>query len=353
MDQSWDETLAEFIPQFMLEHDFDSYLKVVNKIVTRLNDGHAAILPSLLQYDIFNHNQIVLLDSTTIIRTPYKGSLLEKGDIIMSLDEKSIWSVRDSISALISSSNKFFKDNAVNSWIFYFIMKGGKYTVKRNEQVITIIEYGKPYTRISDLTSYQTISPGIGYVNLELLKSLDIPIIINSMKDFKGIIFDLRNYPRHFQAWDILSHISTTQQYCYALATKVDLLHCGAFYKYECNTKCPDELWKEREIINGKIIVLINSSTFSWAETLTMMFRIHGATLIGTQTAGTNGNAAILNLPGGIITAYSGLGFYFPDGTQTQRIGIIPDIEVYPTMEDIMAGKDEILEAAITYLNSN
>jgi len=36
-----------------------------------------------------------------------------------------------------------------------------------------------------------------------------------------------------------------------------------------------------------------------------------------------------------------------------QRTGVIPDIEVYPTMDDIMAGKDEVLEAAIRYLNSN
>jgi len=36
-----------------------------------------------------------------------------------------------------------------------------------------------------------------------------------------------------------------------------------------------------------------------------------------------------------------------------QRTGIIPDIEVYPTVDDIMAEKDEVLEAAIKYLNSN
>ena len=36
-----------------------------------------------------------------------------------------------------------------------------------------------------------------------------------------------------------------------------------------------------------------------------------------------------------------------------QRTGIIPDIEVYPTMDDIMAGRDEVLEAAIKFLNAD
>jgi len=91
----------------------------------------------------------------------------------------------------------------------------------------------------------------------------------------------------------------------------------------------------------------------SKAEVWAMMYRMYGATLIGTPTAGANGRAINFPLPGQITVQYSGLGFYYPDGTQTQRTGIIPDIEVYPTMEDIMAGRDEVLEAAITFLNSN
>jgi len=159
--------------------------------------------------------------------------------------------------------------------------------------------------------------------------------------------------PIFFNYWELISHLSSTQEFYYALATEVDFYHCGSFYKYECRTKCPDELWQKRKHYNGKIVVLINESAISYAETLSMMFRIHGATLIGTPTAGSNGNVTKFNLPGEIQAWYSGLGFYYPDGTQMQRTGIIPDIEVYPTMDDIMAGRDEALEAAITFLNSN
>lgn len=56
-------------------------------------------------------------------------------------------------------------------------------------------------------------------------------------------------------------------------------------------------------------------------------------------------------LPGGLITMISGIGVYYPDGTETQRVGIVPDIEVKPTIEGIKNGKDELLEKAIEIIN--
>ena len=43
----------------------------------------------------------------------------------------------------------------------------------------------------------------------------------------------------------------------------------------------------------------------------------------------------------------SGLGVFYPDKRPTQRVGIIPDIEVKPTIAGIQAGRDELLERAL------
>jgi len=43
----------------------------------------------------------------------------------------------------------------------------------------------------------------------------------------------------------------------------------------------------------------------------------------------------------------SGIGVFYPDKKPTQRVGIIPDIEVRPTIAGIRAGRDEVLEAAL------
>ena len=47
---------------------------------------------------------------------------------------------------------------------------------------------------------------------------------------------------------------------------------------------------------------------------------------------------------------YTAYGIYTPEGRQTQRIGIPPDIEVKRTIQGIKEGKDEMLEAAVAYI---
>ena len=43
----------------------------------------------------------------------------------------------------------------------------------------------------------------------------------------------------------------------------------------------------------------------------------------------------------------SGIGVFYPDKKPTQRVGIVPDVEVQPTIAGIRAGRDEVLEEAL------
>jgi hypothetical protein len=43
----------------------------------------------------------------------------------------------------------------------------------------------------------------------------------------------------------------------------------------------------------------------------------------------------------------SGIGVFYPDKKPTQRIGIVPNVEIRPTIEGIRAGRDEALEEAL------
>ena len=69
--------------------------------------------------------------------------------------------------------------------------------------------------------------------------------------------------------------------------------------------------------------------------------------VIGSPSTGADKNVVKIQLPGGIITYISGIGIYYPDGTKTQGIGIIPDVYIRPTREGVKEGRDELLEKAI------
>jgi len=86
----------------------------------------------------------------------------------------------------------------------------------------------------------------------------------------------------------------------------------------------------------------------SSAEYHSMAFRsAPNAVVIGSTTAGADGNVSSVPLPGGLNTMISGIGVFYPDKRPTQRVGIVPDREVKPTIAGIRAGRDEVLEAGI------
>ena len=90
----------------------------------------------------------------------------------------------------------------------------------------------------------------------------------------------------------------------------------------------------------------------SQAEYTTMVLQANPRTMvIGSQTNGADGNVSFFQLPGEVNTAFSGMAVYYPDGTQTQRIGVCIDEIVEPTVEGIKAGRDEVLERAIEIIN--
>ena len=82
-----------------------------------------------------------------------------------------------------------------------------------------------------------------------------------------------------------------------------------------------------------------------------LYFEAAGGTIfIGSPTAGANGDVTNFTLPGGLSVRFTGQEVCHADGRQLQRIGLVPQIEVRPTIEGIRENKDEVLERAIKFL---
>ncbi len=97
--------------------------------------------------------------------------------------------------------------------------------------------------------------------------------------------------------------------------------------------------------------MLIDERTISQAEHTGLFFAAaNGTKFIGSPTQGANGDVTNLSLPGGIYVYFSGEGVWHADGRQLQRVGLRPDVELHPTLVGIRAGKDEVLEKALQYL---
>ena len=104
-------------------------------------------------------------------------------------------------------------------------------------------------------------------------------------------------------------------------------------------------------VYDRPVVLLMDEQTFSHPEWVVMSFRVApNVTVMGPYSMGSNGNVAYLPLPGKIIMGFTSLGVYTPEGGQTHRIGLAPDIRVDRTILGIAEGRDELIEAAIRYI---
>jgi C-terminal processing protease CtpA/Prc len=148
------------------------------------------------------------------------------------------------------------------------------------------------------------------------------------------------------------SYLSEQKNIRFSPLAMWDLKHPGAYFLIkDFHEALPHNMKYTR--FTGKTVFLINECTQSSMESVALAARINfHATLIGRPTSGALGRVVWIPVSYRNNAMFSGAALLSLDGTELQRKGIAPDIEVYPTMESIKEGKDEILEAAIEYLNN-
>jgi len=64
----------------------------------------------------------------------------------------------------------------------------------------------------------------------------------------------------------------------------------------------------------------------------------HRALLIGQATSGSTGQPYVTDLGNGMLLLVGAKGAMFPDGTPFEGVGIKPDMEVAPTIQDLATG---------------
>jgi len=170
-----------------------------------------------------------------------------------------------------------------------------------------------------------------------------------------AIVFDMRGYPNGTTEF-ITGHLlgAGTPRNSEELIPIV----APSLYGVPWNPSGPDlsriqNLGPEgkRTPYKGKTVLLIDERAISQSEHLGMTLRTaNGTVFIGSPTTGANGGVTGFSVPGGIEVRITGAEIKWPDGRQLQRVGLLPDIEAHPTVAGIRAGRDEILERAIAYI---
>lgn len=360
IEEDWKGVLQEFIPTFLNAENETEYTLASLEIIARIHDTHAGIWGNnkvLEKYygEKYPPVKVIFAENQLIVNDFYNDSLskesgLQKGDAITGINGESVENIIKNRLKYTPASN--YPTQLRN--IAYNILKSNsgkiELTISRNGN--TEAKTIKTYTskelnyKKQEKEFFKMLDNNVAYVYMGSVDSKKLDEVFGQIKNTKGLVIDFRNYPSDFvtvKMGKLLKQNSTE----FVKFTNTDNSQPGLF-TFTSSQKIPGS---GNNYYKGKIAILINEITQSSAEYHTMAFRTApNSKVFGSITAGADGNVSDIVLPGNISTMISGIGVYYPDGTETQRIGIVPDVEVKPTVEGIKNNRDEVLEKAVDWI---
>ena len=366
MGEDWNAVLAQSIPKLEAARDSTEYGLAVAEMVSRIHDSHgfvgsaalrayfgAAPVGVLLQY-VEGRPVVVRVadDSAT------KASGIAVGDVILRVDGENVAARRARLACYLAHSTPQALDNAVASRLL-----GGpegsvaSLDVSGAGQRVHTVALPRRVALYRDLQFPRTgpilrrLPGGIGYADLARLTVPMVDSMFDMFRGTKAIIFDGRGYPQG-TAWAIAPRLTDRTGVVAARFRRPLVMAPDSFetstYAFTQSIPTTDK-WR----YHGKTVMLMDERTISQAEHTGLFFEAaNHTTFIGSPTQGANGDVTTVVLPGGIMVGLTGHDVRHADGRQLQRVGLVPDILVRPTIAGIRAGRDEVLERALSYLRA-
>jgi len=372
----WNSVLAEFIPQIGLSTGATDYQQQLMRFIARIHDTHANLWSSIasrppigpcqLPVDVrFVEGKALVLRYNSPAAGPASG--LMPGDIIDQLDGVAVSDLVDQWRLFYADSNEAARLRDIGTYLTggqcgaadvvvlrdpdsaarhgpipVISRRPNRLRVKSVRVDSATLDFSR--TSVHDLPgdTFVKLADDIAYLKLSSVRAADSASYIQAAAGTNGLIIDIRNYPSDFVVFT-LGQLLVSAPTNFAWFTNMDPVNPGAI---RWGSKV--SLTPQQPHYSGMVVILVDEVTQSEAEYTTMAFRAApGALVIGSTTAGADGDISAILLPGGYSSYVSGLGVFYPDQRPTQRVGIIPNIVVTPTIEGIRAGRDELIEEAV------
>jgi hypothetical protein len=362
LDEDWDKVLSEFIPRIALAKDRTAYELETIALISKVTDTHANLwsaspevrppagscqLPVITR---FIEGQAVVTGYSNASTGPATG--VQIGDVVEALDGTRVAELVKRWEPYYPASNQPTRLRDMARSLTRGACAAARLGVRRRAGPIEITAQRQPFASLDqqaglthDLPgdAFRLLSDQVAYLKLSSVQAAQAAGYVERSKGTRGLIIDIRNYPSEFVVF-ALGSLLVDKPTQFARFTIGDLDNPGAFLW----RAGPLSLTPQAPHYGGKVVVLIDEVSQSSAEYTTMAFRAASqSVVVGSTTAGADGNVSQFSLPGGLRTMISGIGVFYPDKRPTQRIGIVPGVEVRPTIAGIRAGRDEVLEEGL------
>ena len=366
-DLDWDEVLEEYLPQIRNATKTEEYYLLLERCIAQLNDGHTTVYPPSRSWAQLPF-QLADVNGKPIVAEVAKVALLIEPQLKPGLELTHINGrpiseiLENDIYPYVANSTTQNRNRHAFRRLIQ-LQEGSDAKVhfrgidgKPLEFTLSCLKW--KFAK-APLFEYYELGEDIAYVVLNSFSSSEIisrfKMEFDKISNSKGLIIDVRNNNggSTSNGYGIISYLINKPLLGSHWKTPQ---YIAAFKAWEKEQSWYEEDESRIESVEENpylkpIIVLTGAGTISAAEDFVVALHASNrVTIIGEKTAGTTGQPLLIGLPQGgkarICTKHD----MYPDGREFVGVGIIPDIEVYPTQESIAEGKDVVLEKAIEVL---
>lgn len=359
-DENWNDVLIEFIPKITESAGTVQFYLILAELITKINDCHGFFenynFDNEFGYYYYPIEVKYIENKTVITKIPQSiagETRLNIGDIVQQINGTDIHLIRNEFKKYCGCSSPLSVEREINKGILRSPENGIDFMVldSNNTSQRIFIRNTNDLWKVKRDTLGHKLDSEIGYINLEHMSQKDIRIAFNNLKNEKAIIFDLRNNS-HVPLFDIALRLPSVgrNNLVFAKYCRGNLKYPGSFIiSNKKNSYFGLKSFYKK--YKGKVVFLINEnvqSTYEWS--LMGLKGAYNITLVGNNTAGADGEANSFLVQKNFLAYFTGDAVFWPDGSQTQRVGIKPDIYVTPTIKGLRAKRDEILDRAIEFI---
>lgn len=372
---SWDNVLSSYIPDIVNCKSKEQFLLSLLKVVEHVGDSHAGIFGNKVLEEIkgeyyvpfeteFIDNKLFVTGSSllnnSVTRKDDENRSVEIGDEIIAIDDISIKELLAQYLPYTPGSNiqsKLRDLVSVNG--FLFRSKKAEPIKLKIKRASNYLELHSNKIRVQDIgtllkqkvdTNYYILHDSIGYINVNNLKYSDFYKIKTLFKNTCGVIIDLRKYPTTDIAYTYGSWLNNRTS-PFAIFSSININSPGLATLTDTAYIQGDA---SGDHYKGIVVLLVNSGTQSAGEFACMALQSSDNVItIGSTSAGADGNISKIILPFNIVTYISGIGVYYPNGGETQRVGIKIDKYLLQTQKNNILRNDLLVEKAVKIIVGN
>jgi C-terminal processing protease CtpA/Prc len=368
-----DALYLEYLPRVREAADTASYYRVLAEFTAHLKDGHTSVWPPRQLSDRMLARPAIrtrlIQDRVLVVEVPdeqLRASGLTDGAEIVAIDGTPVREYAEKkIRPWQASSTP--QDSDVRTYDYNLLVGAAGTTVALTVRNASGTTSTHEIERLSRKGRAEALPPRPPFEMRELPGHV-LHISLNTFNDravydefianfetiaqAEALILDVRNNGGGNSSWGwrILSTLTDEELATSSWDTRLYRPAYRAWgftetrYRTPAGSVGPDG----ERLYSGPVVVVTSPRTFSAAEDFAVAFDVMDRGLIvGESTGGSTGQPIFFRLPGGGSARICAKRDRYPDGSEFIGVGVVPDIEVAPTVEDVRQKRDTVLERAL------